>query len=251
MIMFNDMENPEVISAFLKPSNVHLLLKSRPSHGILLRVCGTTEYTFQSRTLYHVENQLLFIPQGESFEVKGEETGRYAVVNFTASIPDAVPRLYHLDDTQRVKDIFDELIRVCLASGKALKFEKLSLFYKLLSIMTADEECSASNAKNRIRPAIQYLEEHIFDSSLRIENLHTLCDMSDVSFRKNFQMEYGISPKKYVTNLRLTQAQRILESGEYAYVYEIASAVGYGDALYFSKLFSQKFGYSPTKYNSK
>ena len=248
------MENPEVISAFLKPSNVHLCLKGRPSHGILLKVCGTTEYTFQSTSFCHVENQLLFIPQGESFVVKGEETGRYAVVNFTAMIPDAVPRLYDLADVQRakdVKDIFDELIRICLVPGNALQFKKLSLFYKLLSIMTADEECSASNAKNRIRSAIQYLEEHIFDSALRIENLHTLCNMSDVSFRKNFHMEYGTSPKKYVTNLRLTQAKRILESGEYAYVYEIASAVGYDDALYFSKLFSQKFGYSPTRYNSQ
>jgi len=245
------MENPEVISAFLKPSNVHLCLKGRPSHGILLKVCGTTEYTFQSTSFCHVENQLLFIPQGESFVVKGEETGRYAVVNFKAAIPDAAPRLYHLDDTQRVRDIFDELIRVCLVPGDALKFEKLSLFYKLLSIMTAGAEYSASNAKNRIRPAIQYLEEHIFDAALRIENLHALCDMSDVSFRKNFHMEYGTSPKKYVTNLRLTQAKRILESGEYAYIYEIASAVGYDDALYFSKLFSQKFGYSPTRYNSQ
>ena len=183
--------------------------------------------------------------------VKGKETGQYAVVNFTATIPDAVLRLYDLDDTQRVKDIFDELIRVCLVPGSDLKFEKLSLFYKLLSIMTTGEKHTPSNIQNRISPAIQYLERHIFDPALRIENLHDLCNMSDVSFRKNFHMEYGTSPKKYVTNLRLTQAKRILESGEYAYIYEIASAVGYEDALYFSKLFSQKFGYSPKKHNSQ
>ena len=117
--------------------------------------------------------------------------------------------------------------------------------------MTTSEERNPSDVQNRIRPAIQFLEEHIFDPALRIENLHDLCNMSAVSFRKSFHMEYGTSPKKYVTNLRLTQAKRILESGEYAYIYEIASAVGYDDALYFSKLFSQKFGYSPKRHNSQ
>ena len=249
--MFNNMENPKIISAFFNPSNIHVFFKSRPSHGILLRVCNTTEYTFQSGTFCHGENQLLFIPQGESFWVKGEETGQYAVVNFTATIPNAVPRLYDLDGTQRVKDIFNELIRAYLVPGSSMKFEKLSLFYKLLSIMTTSEERNPSDVQNRIRPAIQFLEEHIFDPALRIENLHDLCNMSAVSFRKSFHMEYGTSPKKYVTNLRLTQAKRILESGEYAYIYEIASAVGYDDALYFSKLFSQKFGYSPKRHNSQ
>ena len=75
--------------------------------------------------------------------------------------------------------------------------------------------------------------------------------MSDTYFRKIFKAIYGTSPHEYVTNKRLSRAESIISSGSYNSLAEVAKAVGYSDALYFSKIFSKKYGVCPSRYTNK
>ena len=75
--------------------------------------------------------------------------------------------------------------------------------------------------------------------------------MSDTYFRKIFKANYGISPMEYIINKRMSRAQSIITSGEYNSINEVALSVGYSDALYFSRVFSKKFGICPSKFIEK
>lgn len=62
-----------------------------------------------------------------------------------------------------------------------------------------------------------------------------------------FQKKLHCSPKQYLSRCRLLRAQKLLQETELS-VSDIAAAVGYEDALSFSRFFSGKLHMSPTQY---
>ena len=68
--------------------------------------------------------------------------------------------------------------------------------------------------------------------------------MSEVNFRRTFGEYLGISPVDYRNDLRLTEAQKKLTSGEYN-VTEAANSVGFSNLSFFIRLYKKKFGHTP------
>jgi two-component system response regulator YesN len=132
--------------------------------------------------------------------------------------------------------------------NQADKFKCLSDFYNLLSYISRIDHSSREDAGNfkLIEPALEYMREHIYDSSLKIESLHRLCGISDTYFRKIFISRFDMTPQKYVTKERLARARLIIESGDYDTVSSVSESVGYIDPLYFSKAFRKQYGFPPT-----
>lgn len=63
-----------------------------------------------------------------------------------------------------------------------------------------------------------------------------------------FSASAGISPGRYLTDIRLYHAKLLLESGENTPMEIIAGACGYSCANYFSKAFKKYTGLTPTEY---
>jgi AraC-like DNA-binding protein len=55
----------------------------------------------------------------------------------------------------------------------------------------------------------------------------------------------GLTPNRYIRNLRLHKARTLLRNYAYKTVNEIAQAVGIRDPYYFSRLFKKEFGVMP------
>ncbi len=62
-----------------------------------------------------------------------------------------------------------------------------------------------------------------------------------------FKREKGVTMQQFHTGLRMNEACRLLRS-TLVPIGEIAAAVGYSDMLYFSRVFHEKVGCSPTEY---
>ena len=66
-------------------------------------------------------------------------------------------------------------------------------------------------------------------------------------FSSVFKKETGMSFVTYLTNVRMNEAQRLLDTtDEKSYI--IAGLVGYEEPNYFSYVFKKHFGISPSKY---
>lgn len=68
--------------------------------------------------------------------------------------------------------------------------------------------------------------------------------------RKLFKKEMGLTPLEYMTQLRMKKAEMMLTamwSSDYS-IAEIGALCGFGDALYFSRVFKKHFGYSPSEF---
>ena len=80
-----------------------------------------------------------------------------------------------------------------------------------------------------------------------MQQLSSMCQISYEYFRRLFENFYGISPVKYVNNLKITRAKELIESGMYS-VTEAAFASGYTDMSHFSREFKKSTGFAPSRY---
>jgi AraC-like DNA-binding protein len=74
-------------------------------------------------------------------------------------------------------------------------------------------------------------------------------EMSDTGYatdyvRTLFKKKTGITPLKYLTELRLKCADNLLKISNMS-VSDVATSSGFSDPLYFSKLYKNKYGVSP------
>ena len=253
--MFDTIEKLKIISALYGTSAIHKRFTSRPYHALIFKIDGESEYVFEHNKLRLTSGQVLFIPQGATYTVNrvSADESHYALINFTADIPNNTPFLIPSGDFTAFRHTLDHLIKLLLSDEPSDKFESISLFYRIISALHLHQRRSYCDPDKRliIRPATEHLENNIFDSQLKVTELHNLCSISDTYFRQLFIKIHGVSPKKYILRKRLTQAKNILDSGDYIHVYDVASSVGFTDPLYFSKVFKEAYGYYPSASTDK
>ncbi len=102
-----------------------------------------------------------------------------------------------------------------------------------------DQDSHASN----VGRAISELRSR-FRETLDVTSLAKSVGMSPSSFHRHFKSMTRTTPLQFQKDLRLTEARRLLRSGEVT-VSEAAFEVGYESASQFSREFSRKFGASP------
>jgi len=100
-----------------------------------------------------------------------------------------------------------------------------------------------------IAPVLAAIEECL-SHDLRMEELAGLIDLSEDALYRLFKITVGKSPKEYLLSERMRQACLLLV-GSTLSVAEISRRVGYDNPFYFSTLFRQKRGLSPTDYRKK
>jgi AraC-like DNA-binding protein len=71
--------------------------------------------------------------------------------------------------------------------------------------------------------------------------------MSETNFSNSFKKVLGITPKEYITNLKLTEAKKMLKTQN---VTEVAYNLGYDNISYFIAIFKNKYGITPKQYKS-
>lgn len=101
--------------------------------------------------------------------------------------------------------------------------------------------------KTKIQPSLEFITKNYKNPDITIGEIAKKSFMSEVYFRKLFKEEYGISPQKFITNLRIQNAAGLISSGYYS-LGEIAKMSGYNDYKYFSVEFKRVMGVSPSKY---
>lgn len=90
----------------------------------------------------------------------------------------------------------------------------------------------------------QVIENHLF-SNISIKELAFLTNLSLSSFKKHFNVQFGLSPSRYILNKRLEKARYLLESSNLT-VSEICYTTGFNNLSHFSKKFKEVYGFPPS-----
>ena len=97
-----------------------------------------------------------------------------------------------------------------------------------------------------IQKAKQYISEHCQDD-ISLDEVAESVFLTPVYFSRFFKEKTGENFSKFVTRMRMEKAIDLLRHGKYK-IYEVAKAVGYKNAKYFSKLFKEYTGFLPREY---
>jgi AraC-like DNA-binding protein len=103
-----------------------------------------------------------------------------------------------------------------------------------------------SEGQRLARRAMAYLHEHYSEPVARVE-LAAFLGVSQDHLTRCFHEEAGLTPTGYLRRLRIQRAKEMLAGGEKS-VTEVALAVGFSDSNYFTRLFRQETGESPSAY---
>ena len=111
-------------------------------------------------------------------------------------------------------------------------------------------ECEIKTVKNlETSPSFQamrYMELHYHDD-IQISDIAYSVGIHPSYLSAMFKEEIGVSPKKYLTNLKINKAKKLLTESDDP-INLIAGSVGFADALSFSKFFRKELGLSPTEF---
>lgn len=94
--------------------------------------------------------------------------------------------------------------------------------------------------------ACAYVEQH-YAEQLTLEAMAGVVNLNPIYFSGLFKKETGRNFSEYLTEFRMQKAKEFLRKGE-KNINEIADALGYTDARYFSKVFKKTVGVKPTDY---
>ena len=92
----------------------------------------------------------------------------------------------------------------------------------------------------------QFMRVNI-NKHISLEELASLSYCSKYHFARQYQLLTGTSPLKHFTKLKMEHACFLIEQTSLS-MSEIASQLGYDDALYFSRVFRKVLGQAPSSY---
>jgi AraC-like DNA-binding protein len=134
--------------------------------------------------------------------------------------------------------------------------EKL-LYLVRLAISDGESAAPALPADDRPAPAIDrqlYAAlrhmERSYTNNISIEELAGICHLTPSYVIRLFKQTFGATPIQYLQELRLKAALSYLGTTDMP-IQDIAETTGFGNLHYFSRMFKQKVGESPTAWRRK
>ena len=129
----------------------------------------------------------------------------------------------------------------------------LQLRNSILGIELTEEDTDADSDENEPVAAV-VIERFIKKNYRRRITINDLVEKFSYTpsyINRVFKKVYGISPIRYQVNLRIEKAKELLRAQPNADIKAIASAIGYDDPRYFSRVFHQFEGVSPSDWINK
>ncbi|MBG7613128.1 response regulator [Polaribacter sp. BAL334] len=107
-----------------------------------------------------------------------------------------------------------------------------------------------SKDKEFIDELLKYVNEHIEEDNLNINNIADAFAMSRSTFFRKIKILTGTTGKQFIDSVRLKKATHLLKESDFN-ISEIGYAVGHSNPQYFSKWFKSYYKISPTEYKSQ
>ncbi len=97
------------------------------------------------------------------------------------------------------------------------------------------------------RQVRNYLDKN-FTQQITTKSFQDIFGYNEKYISTLFKTEFGISPSKYISELRLKMAKTLMRNSPDILTKDVAEMVGFSDAFYFSRVFKSHEGMSPSQF---
>jgi AraC-like DNA-binding protein len=157
---------------------------------------------------------------------------------------------YHILHIYKDKRIFPKIIEegstckaffaFCDDTQKGIKSNFIENFLENYQI---DKHNIASS--DNFESIKKYIDENI-NTSISLEIIASKVNLNSSYISRGFKKKYGLSPSRYLTNMRVHRSKELLDKG--GDITEIALELGFCDQAHFYKAFKSVFLITPNEY---
>lgn len=209
---------------------------------------------------YHLNKYDLVIYYPGQFHTQStdsESTCSYLTIMFDMETKMDVSLMNRVFKTR--KDIYNVLSAFMKAiQSKDYLSEEMALAYlkEILILLyqfdtKTDEESNVNPMQEHyentlLNEILVFIHNNIF-TAFTVEDLCQKFSISRSSLQSLFRTNIHITPKHYISNLKLNQAKLLIQEHKYT-ISEISDMLGFTSIHYFSRKFKLQYGLSPTDY---
>jgi len=219
-------------------------MKNRQYYGLSFCRSGKITYTHKDKKFISDKTCAVFLPKGKDYSLYGNEEGLFPLINFECEgfdmdtfilIPLTNPESY-------LKD-FEKMKKLSVFSNNNLKMK--SIFYDILSRLFSE----GITDESILSPAIRYIQNNYSDTSINNRHLASICNVSEVYFRRLFKEQLNTTPKQYILEIRIKRAKMLLENDNLS-VTAIAEKCGFSSVYHFCRAFKKLTGITATEFSA-
>lgn len=145
-----------------------------------------------------------------------------------------------------VHSYFSRIVDIWTKKQAGYRYRANALLYEMMAALYREYFIGA-NIPKVIEKAVKEIHARYADSSLTVGGIAAHAGVSEVYLRRVFREHFGVSPKQYVTDLRIEYAKSLLGIGGIP-IAEVATRSGFTEPKHFAVAFRKKTGYPPSKH---
>jgi AraC-like DNA-binding protein len=220
---------------------------------------GFSEYKVGRQRVRLPPREVTIVPAGVEHFTRLDAGGRSRVLGFDAAVLDEIADAMHLRGSLQTslsgahprihtlgQLIFDEVADGL--AGVDLVVDALTEALAVALLRTCPEDALARGGAPRdlrIRRAMAFIDAS-YAEPLSIDCIAKVAGMSRYHFSRLFRAQVGMSPHRYLTDVRMARASALLRSGRMS-VTEAALTVGCNDLGRFGRTFRARYGVAPSE----
>lgn len=193
------------------------------------------------------ESEVLLLPHNSIYKYySNDENWSYRWVNFYFNNSDRPPlsvgMIYSVNN-KKIDTLCDEIYHY----DKVYKHKAMvNLLFAQLCYMSVIRQEREDEPIKKFDEMLSFVEQKYF-LNIKTSDIAAYAKVSVRRVNQLFRNKFNITPTQYIRNLRIERAKKALRSTNY-HISEIAYALSFESALYFSNVFKSVVGMSPKQY---
>lgn len=154
--------------------------------------------------------------------------------------------VYQMGDVSNFKIMIDEILAI---ESSFLYSEQVSviLYKMILEVNRRIENFKYNESSHKLQAAMDYINR-LFYRDIELEDLSSVCGLSEEYFCRLFKKTYGLTAFSYIRNLRIQEAKKRLLLYKKQSLSQIAESVGYHSVNYFVTDFKRREKITPSEF---
>ncbi|MBE5977316.1 MAG: AraC family transcriptional regulator [Paenibacillaceae bacterium] len=226
------------------------------------------QYTLDGLGMFESEGQTTILSPGDAFFITFPDRSRYYLAEnnswkyfyihfdgemgqyFFQRIQAMTGKTFTIPNTSQAILLFLEEFQAVKSGKKYGRYDSGIFLYQFLTILMRELETPIKSVKNAcVEDAAKWMQTN-YKYQMGLSQMCRELDVSLPHLTRQFHLQTGLSPIKYLTSLRLEHALSLLLNTSMG-LEAIATECGYSNSNYFSKVFRKNMGVSPAQYRDR
>lgn len=236
------------------PGSVHAYGNVFSHHELIYKWSGSTTTTVSGVEYALDEGSVLYLPQGNCRGYTIQTLRNGEAIDLFLELDKPLfdrPTLLPAPHSPRLAEMFADCHRAWMTGGAGQLLHCMSLTYAILNELQTEMDRSTPSplAQAALAAGLEYLSAHCFDPQIDYEEMAAFSGVSYSYPKRLFITQLGAAPSRYAALRRLEYARDCLTATQDS-ITSISQQAGYSSVYYFSRVFKQEFGITPSEYRA-